>query len=78
MSIWLVRAGSAGEYETKFLEERRIYVTWDNLNTNLGQLDSPEALQKALLERYPEKKVRTVKNWTHQIWPFAKRMKIGD
>ena len=32
MALWLVRAGSHGEYEQKFLEENRIYLTWHNLN----------------------------------------------
>ena len=26
MAIWLVRAGSQGEYEQKFIQEKRIYV----------------------------------------------------
>ncbi|MEO0645827.1 MAG: restriction endonuclease [Cyanobacteria bacterium J06650_10] len=78
MSIWLVRAGSSGEYESKFLEESRIYVTWDNLDHNLDRLVSPEQLRGVLSERYPEAKANTLKNWASQIWPFAKRMKVGD
>lgn len=78
MSIWLVRAGGSGEYENKFLEEGRIYVTWDDFDCNLRQLASPEELRVALSEQYPEAKAGTVKNWASQIWPFAKRMKIGD
>lgn len=78
MSIWLVRAGSSGEYESKFLEEGRIYVTWDGFDCNLEQLESPENLRTALSRQYPEAKAGTVKNWASQIWPFAKRMQIGD
>src|SRR5690554_182932 len=78
MSIWLVRAGSSGEYENKFLEEGRIYVTWDGFDCNLQHLQSPEKLREALSEQYPEAKAGTVKNWASQIWPFAKRMQIGD
>lgn len=29
MAIWLIRAGSHGEYEQKFIRENRVYVTWD-------------------------------------------------
>ena len=29
MAIWLIRAGKHGEYEQKFLQENRVYVTWD-------------------------------------------------
>ena len=32
MAIWLIRAGSHGEYEQKFIQEGRVYVTWDELN----------------------------------------------
>ena len=78
MSIWLVRAGGSGEYENKFLEEGRIYVTWDDFDCNLRQLASPEELRVALSEQYPEAKAGTVKTWAIQIWSFAKRMKIGD
>ena len=78
MSIWLVRAGSAGEYESKFLDEGRIYVTWDNFDCDLEQFTEPDQLRSALSEHYPEAKAGTVKNWASQIWPFAKRMKVGD
>lgn len=78
MSIWLVRAGGVGEYESKFLSEGRIYVTWDRFNTNLANLDSPEQLREDLKSKYPDAKLGTVKNWASQIWPFAKKMQIGD
>ena len=29
MAIRLIRAGSLGEYEQKFIQENRICVTWD-------------------------------------------------
>ena len=29
MATWLIRAGGHGEYEQKFLQENRVYVTWD-------------------------------------------------
>lgn len=38
MAIWLVRAGSHGEYEEKFIQENRIYATWDDLDINLSTL----------------------------------------
>jgi len=38
MSLWLIRAGFHGEFETKFLEENRVYVTWNNLSTDLSKL----------------------------------------
>ena len=38
MAIWLIRAGSHGEYEQKFIQENRVYVTWEKLNQNLVKL----------------------------------------
>lgn len=32
MPIWLVRAGSHGEHEQKFVQEGRIYLTWEGLD----------------------------------------------
>ena len=39
MAIWLIRAGSHGEYELKFLQDNRVYVTWDSLDVNLASCD---------------------------------------
>jgi len=50
MAIWLVRAGSHGEFQDKFLSEKRVYVTWDDLNLNLAQLPDRDALITALGE----------------------------
>lgn len=50
MAIWLTRAGSSGEYERKFLDEGKVYLTWDDLNENLQALSTREDLL-ACLER---------------------------
>ncbi|APC81240.1 TPA: hypothetical protein ACXDAZ_004265 [Clostridium botulinum] len=44
MSIWLFRAGKNGEYENKFINEKRVYLTWDDLNINLNSIKSKEDL----------------------------------
>jgi hypothetical protein len=31
MTLWLIRAGSRGEHEQKFLDEGKIYLTWGGL-----------------------------------------------
>jgi len=35
MTLWLIRAGSGGEHEQKFLDEGKVYVAWDGLNVDL-------------------------------------------
>lgn len=78
MAVWLVRAGSHGEYERKFLEEGRVYVTWDGLAKNLGSMAGREELLGLMEDLYPEDKPKALRNWVSQVWPFAHEMKVGD
>ena len=54
MALWLVRAGAHGEYEKKFLEENRIYLTWDGLSHDLGALKNRGQLRTLLEQVYPD------------------------
>ena len=78
MSLWLVRAGGAGEHESRFLSENKIYVTWDELSSDLAALNNKEDLSNLLSEKYPNAKPGRIRNWVGQIWPFAKEMQLGD
>jgi len=78
MTVWLIRAGSHGEYEQKFLQEGRVYATWDGLNLDLSRLVNRDDLAVALQQRYPDAKRKKILNWVSQVWPFAKDIQIGD
>ena len=78
MSLWLIRAGSHGEHESKFLESNRVYVTWDGFKVDLGKLAEKAQLLAALRRSYPENKEKALANHASQIWPFAHTMKKGD
>lgn len=78
MAIWLVRAGKHGEYEQKYLEENRVYVTWDDLAVDLAALPDRAALAAEMDSTYPGEKPRTIQNWVGQVWPFAHEMAVGD
>lgn len=78
MAVWLVRAGSHGEYELKFVQENRIYVTWEDLDVNLQKLTSRDQLVAAMQDRYPDMRPRAIANWASQVWPFAKEMAQSD
>lgn len=78
MSLWLVRAGRSGEYESKFLSEGRIYLTWEDLSQDLSKVSDKKELYKLLNKVYPNNKAARIRNWGSQIWPIAKEMKIGD
>lgn len=78
MAIWLIRAGSHGEYEQKFIQESRVYVTWDGLDVDLAKLKQRADLTAAMTERYPDTKPKAIMNWVSQVWPFAHEIKKGD
>lgn len=78
MSIWLVRAGSHGEFELKFIQEDRVYVTWEGLDLPLDQLAPRSELNAAMTQRYPDTKPKAITNWVSQVWPFGFEMKKGD
>lgn len=78
MAIWLIRAGSYGEFEQKFIQEKRVYVTWDYLNQDLSQLPNREALFAAMDGIYPDSKPKRLHNWVSQVWPFAHEINRGD
>ncbi len=78
MAVWLIRAGSHGEYEQKFVQENRVYVTWDDLNVDLAKLSQKTDLFNALTQRYPNVKPKAITNWTSQVWPFAHEIKKSD
>lgn len=78
MAIWLIRAGSHGEYEQKFIQENRVYVTWDNLDVSLIKLTAREDLLAGMQSRYPNAKPKRLQNWVSQVWPFAHVIEKGD
>jgi restriction system protein len=78
MTLWLIRSGSHGEQEQKFLDESRIYVCWGDLNVDLLGLGDRQALIAALAQRYPDEKQKALINWSSQIWAFGHDMQPGD
>ncbi len=78
MSIWLFRGGKHGEFETKYLNDKRIYLTWDGLNIDLSKYHDRDKLFKKLIELYEGENPKAIRNWASQIYPIAHRMEIGD
>jgi restriction system protein len=78
MAVWLIRAGSHGEYELKFIQENRVYVTWDDLDLDLAKLSQRAELTDTMTQRYPDTKPKAIANWVSQVWPFAHEIKKSD
>jgi len=78
MTLRLIRAGSRGEHEQKFLDEGRVYVAWEGLDVDLSLLADRQDLIRVLEERFPDEKAKALVNWSSQVWPFVKDMAQGD
>ncbi|HBD94655.1 MAG: hypothetical protein A2355_06940 [Spirochaetes bacterium RIFOXYB1_FULL_32_8] len=78
MSFWLFRAGSTGTYENKFLDEGRIYLTWEELNIDLTSFKDKIDLFAFLNDHNPSNKTGRNRNWLGQIWPIAHDIKKDD
>ena len=78
MTLWLIRAGSRGEHEQKFLDEGRVYVAWDGLDVDLGALLDRQGLIRVMEDRFPDEKAKALVNWSSQVWPFVRDMAKGD
>ncbi len=78
MALWLVRAGKHGEFEEKFLREKKIYLCWNRLCHDLSSLSSQAKLRSLMQEVYPNNAAKKNINQGSQIWAFSHRMKVGD
>ena len=76
MTLWLVRGGKHGEYESLALERKLAIIEW-NLPDLSGLTDRQE-LRRLLEENYPETPPKSLSNWESQLWPFVSVMQKGD
>ena len=53
MSIWVIRGGKFGEYENRFLNENKVYLTRDGFKTDLNKIEAQTGLRTVLDEFYP-------------------------
>jgi restriction system protein len=77
MAMWIVRTGRRGEHEQRFLDDKRIYLTWPRLNRDLSTLKDKAELKKYLTEVYSDESPRHISNNAGQISAFV-RMAVDD
>lgn len=78
MALWLFRAGRSGEYESKFLNDQKVYLTWDQLDVNLTKFTDRSELVSYFMNDYEAEKLGRARNWAGQVWPIAHEMSKGD
>lgn len=78
MSVWLCRAGRNGEHEARFLEDNKIFYTFEEIAVPLSSFGSRKDLQEYFKQVMPTKKENATAVFSSQGWSFYKGMKPGD
>ncbi len=77
MAIWLVRAGSVLPRHDFALDKNVVVAGWDEM-PDLSNFATREQLEAACKQAYPAKQSNALKNWSRQLWAFAKTIQRGD
>jgi len=78
MALWLVRTGSHGEHEAHFVDNGKIYLTWDGLKKDLSKLKEASEFRDIQQEYFPDQAKNTAFNYAAQMQAFVSRMQVGD
>jgi hypothetical protein len=78
MALWLVRTGTHGEHETKFLGTNRIYLTWKGLAKDLSKLKTANEFQEIQRTTYPHQSEKAVFQYAGQARRFVREIQEGD
>lgn len=78
MALWLVRTGSHGQYERRFLKDQRIYLTWEGLNCDLAALKTQKEFLEIQQQYYPDGTLGAAANYAGMIRKFVVDMQPGD
>tara|TARA_Y100000588_G_scaffold176985_1_gene190978 strand:+ start:4 stop:1014 length:1011 start_codon:yes stop_codon:yes gene_type:complete len=78
MSIWVIRGGKFGEYENRFINESKVYLTRDGFKTDLNKISEQPELRTVLDDFYPTLPSSKLASWSDQIWSFAHDIQQKD
>jgi len=77
MAVWLARAGQRGEQQNWALDKGRAVVGWKAMG-DLSTYKTRDELLDGLRAAYPDAQTARLRNFTGQLWAFAKRMELDD
>ena len=79
MALWIVRGGSHGEHEGKFIDESKVFLTWGELtSSDLTKVREIEEIRSRLSQIFPSESAAKLTNHSGQIRQFLSGMKKGD
>ena len=70
MSVWLCRAGKYGEHEARFLEENKIFYTFEEIDIPLSTFGSRRDLQEYFIKVAPTIKENAARVYAGQGYVF--------
>jgi restriction system protein len=53
MGLWMIRGGGHGQYEQKFLDDSRVYLTWSGLEHDLSAVKDRAGIREIIEKFYP-------------------------
>lgn len=78
MAVWLCRAGRNGEYEARFMEDSRVYYTFEEIDKPLSSFSSKKELRDYFTAVCPTMKERAAGVYATQGHIFCQEIKPGD
>lgn len=77
MTLWLVRAGGAGEHERAAVTNNLVVVAWEGL-PDLAAFETRAALHGLLRQVYPGARARALTTRMNQLWSIRQAIAVGD
>ena len=78
MAVWLCRAGRLGEYEARFLEDGKIFYTFQEIDRPLTDFPTKKDLQAFFLSLPSPAKKNAARVYAGQGFAFCHEMSVGD
>jgi restriction system protein len=78
MTLWVVRTGKYGEFEQRFLDDKRIYLRWGGFDADLSMYETRAQLRGLLESKFPNYSKARISNGVGQLYAFVTGMSKGD
>jgi restriction system protein len=78
MTLWVVRTGKYGEFEQRFLDDKRIYLSWGGFDADLSKYGMRPQLRGLLESKFPNFSKAKISNAVGQLYAFVAAMSKGD
>lgn len=76
--LWVVRAGQEDKYIDTFLENKRIYISWEGFNASLMECSDRSDFRMIVEQEMNTTNRTSISNWSGQLYTFTYEMKCGD